>query len=109
MTIKNDEVTELRSRLDELEQQHAEMQLRDEVREVEVRSLRQEVALKAAYIEKLERVKEEIVAPKDVHIRNLEAIISQLQETTTPTFFRGNIRPTAQKSVISRLNRRKRD
>ena len=109
MTVGNDEMTELRSRLEELEQLLVEMKLRDEVREVEMRSLRQEVMVKAAYIEKLERFKDEIVAPKDVHIRNLEAIISQLQDGPAPDQRHTNSKPMAQKSVISRLNRRRDD
>lgn len=107
MTVRNDEKTELQSRVDELEERLAQIQQLDDIREVELRSLQRDVALKSAYIEKLERMQEEIVAPKDVHIRNLEAIISQLQGITSPTDFRGNTQPVAQKSRISRLNRRR--
>lgn len=108
MTVRNDEMTELRSRVDELEERLSEMHHLDDIREVELRSLQQDVALKCAYIAKLERMQEDIIAPKDVHIRNLEAIIAQLQESVSPPDFRGNTKPViTQKSRISRLSRRR--
>jgi len=76
------ELAKLHARIDELAAQLAEREAADQIREVEFRSLMQDVALKAAYIDRLERAQEEVVAPKDVHIRNLEAMIAQLTGNT---------------------------
>lgn len=77
--LGDDELAQLRARVGELESQIGAMRAIDELREVEMRSLELEVGLKAQYIERLERIEEEIVAPKDIHIRNLEAIIANLK------------------------------
>lgn len=72
------EILRLRARVGELETLLAAREATDEIRELEYRSLIQDVAVKAAYIAKLEKAHEEVVVPKDVHIRNLEAMIAQL-------------------------------
>lgn len=77
--LSDDELAQLRARVGELESEIGAMRAIDEVRELEMRSLELEVDLKAQYIERLERIEEEVVAPKDVHIRNLEAIIANLK------------------------------
>lgn len=84
--MSNDEIAQLRARISELEKQISSCKEEEEIREVELRSLLQEVELKVAYIERLERFREEEVGPKDVHIRNLEAIIAGLspQHSTDP-------------------------
>ena len=87
---------ELRQQVADLERQVAELREQDAVREVEFQSLRQDVALKAAYIAELESVQEEVIAPKDVHIRNLEAIIAELRASA-------NAEPTDERrSLIGR-------
>lgn len=73
------EIEELLQRVADLEQQLSALREQDAIREVEFQSLRQDVALKAAYIAELESVQEKVIAPKDVHIRNLEAIIAELR------------------------------
>lgn len=76
--MSEDDLAQLRARVEALESENAQMRQVDEVREVELRALQLEVALKAQYIERLERIEEEVVGPKDVHIRNLEAMIANL-------------------------------
>ncbi len=77
--LGEDELEQLRARVRELEEQVEELLAVNDVREVEMRSLELDVSLKAQYIERLERIEAEVVGPKDVHIRNLEAIIADLQ------------------------------
>ena len=82
--MRDDELILLRARVRELESQIDAMNAVDEVREVEMRSLELDVALKAQYISRLERLEAEVVAPKDVHIRNLEAVIADLESRANP-------------------------
>jgi len=106
MTLSEDELAQLRAKVDELEAQIAAMRATDEVRETEMRSLELEVALKAEYIKRLERIEVEVVAPKDVHIRNLEAIIADLQGPASVDA-QGPTGKTPSISRIAGLRRRK--
>ena len=107
MSLSDDECARLRARVGELEAQIVAMRATDEVRLMEMRSLELELTMKAEYIERLERVEEEIIAPKDVHIRNLEAIIANLQSTASMDAQHSAGEPPSI-SRISPLRRRKR-
>lgn len=83
ISLSEDELAELRAQVTELKSKIASMQAIDEVREVELRSLELEVAVKAQYIDRLESIEEEVIAPKEIHIRNLEAIIDDLRRSAS--------------------------
>ena len=104
--LNDDELVRLRARVGELETQIGQLRAIDEIREVEMQSLEHEVALKAAYIERLERIEEEVVAPKDLHIRNLEAIIAELR-SSAPQESQATDSKVSSISRIAGLRRRK--
>ncbi len=76
--MSEDDVTALRTRLEELEELLELRREEDDIRDTEFRSLQLEVALKERYIKRLERMGNEALGLKDVHIRNLEAQIAHL-------------------------------
>jgi hypothetical protein len=100
-----DETGHLQQKIEHLERELAQRIADDDVREVEFRSLQQEVELKAEYISRLERIEDEVIAPKDVHIRNLEAIIANFKAEREPDRSGSG----SSTSRTSRLRRRGRD
>ena len=99
--MRSDEIAQLQARIAELEMKVTSCKEDGEVREAEMRSLMKEVELKAAYIERLERFREEEVGPKEVHIRNLEAMITNLKGSVSPDLQEEPGRVSAVSRIVS--------
>lgn len=99
---EGEDLEQLARRVVELERELTRLVAEREVREVEIAALRADLALKADYLATLERIPDEVVAPKDVHIRNLEAIITQLNEALAA---RSQSRPLWRRAVGRFLRR----
>ena len=97
MTDPSGEIDHLHRRIAELEGEMARLLEEREVREVELAALRADLSLKVDYLATLEKIPEEVVAPKDVHIRNLEAMITQLREALYAA------RPSERRGLVHRL------